>query len=469
MARIGAFISGTELVLLNRLAEANAQADLATLRLATQKRINAPSDAPSTFVTLAGLQSRLNVVTATMANVTAASSMVTQARSAIESVRTQLGAIRDELLQDEDGTLTPEERTAAQAAIDAAIAQIGELARTTAGGRRIVDGSADYHLEGRNPAQIFEVRVDSKADGSSPTLWGEVLQTATQAQFEYTGTGGPTSYVAYDAVFTLTGKRGSATITVDDSQTLDEAAATINRSSHKTGITATVDGSTLTLTSVDYGSAAAISIDVVSGQFDVAGTGTAVDAEAVINGQTLTGDGNRFEFTDEGLHATVEFQPGFTGTFDTMTVWGDALPFALSTSPSRRATLAIRGLQPARLGGTSGILEEIASGGAYAGLGDHTSRALRIVDEAIGQVELIDGAVDGFYNAAIASTSTLLAELQTDLNDAITQTDGYNEDEETLRLATYEDMAANARAGLAILAEQRSGIVTLIQKLAGLL
>jgi flagellin-like hook-associated protein FlgL len=404
-----------------------------------------------------------------MANVTAASSMVTQAQSAIGQARTQLDAIRDALLEDEDGTLTPEERAAAQAAIDAAITQIGELAGTTAGGRRILDGSADYHVDGRNPAQILEVRVDSKADGSSPTISGEVLQTATQAQFEYTGTAGPTSYVVYDAVFTLTGKRGSATITVDDSQTLAEAAATINRNSHKTGVTATVEGNTLTLTSVDYGSAAAISIEMVSGRFDVAGTGTAVDAEAVINGQTLTGDGNRFEFTEDGLHATVEFQPGFTGNFDTMTVWGDALTFSLSTSPSRRATLAIRGLQPARLGGISGTLDEIASGGAYAGLGDNTSRALRIVDEAIGQLELIDGAVDGFHNAAIASTSTLLAELQTDLNDAITQTDDYNEDEETLLLAKYEDLAANARAGLAILAQQRSGIVTLIQKLAGLI
>jgi flagellin-like hook-associated protein FlgL len=469
VARIGAFISGTELVLLNRLAKANAQADLATLRLATQRRINAPSDDPSTFVALAGLQNRLNVVTATMANATAASSMVSQAQSAIGQVRTQLDAIRTELLKDEDGTLTPEARAASQAVIDTAIRQIGELAGTMVDGRRLLDGSVDYHLDGRNPAQIFEVRVDSKADGSSPAISGEVLQAATQAEFEYTGTAGPTSYVVYDAVFTLTGKRGSATITVDDSQTLAEAAATINRHSHQTGVTATVEGSTLTLTSVDYGSTAVISIEVVSGQFDVAGTGTALDAEAVINGRTLTGDGNRFEIADDGLHATVEFQPGFTGHFDTMTVWGDALTFSLSTSLSRRATLAIRGLQAARLGGISGSLDEIASGGAYAGLGDNTSRALRIVDEAIGQLDLIDGAVDGFYDAAIASTSTLLGELQSDLNDAITQTDDYDEDEQMLLLAKYEDMASNARAGLAILAQQRSGIVTLIQKLAGLI
>lgn len=468
MARIGAFISGTERILLNRLAEANAQADLAALRMATQKRINAPSDDPSTFVALARLQSRLNLVTATMANATAASSMVSQAQSAIGQVRARLTAIRTELLKDESGGLTPEERAVSQAVVDAAIEEIGSLAGTLIDGRRILDGSADYRAAGRNPSQIFDVRVYAKADGSNPTISGEVLQAATQAELVYTGTAGPTSYVAYDAEITLTGKRGSAAITVDDSQTLAEAAAEINRNSHKTGVTATAAGDELTLTGVDYGSAAGISVEVESGEFDVSGTGTGVDAQAVINGQSLTGDGNWFEVAEDGLHAAVEFQPGFTGVFDTMTVSGDALVFSLSTELSRRAAVAIPGLQAARLGGISGTLDEIASGGPYAGLGDNASRAIRIVDEAIARLDLIEGAVDGFYDAAVTSSSTLLGEIQTELGDAIAQTDGYNEDEETLLLAKYEDLASNARAGLAVLAQQRSGIVALIQKLAGL-
>ncbi len=465
MARIGAFIAGVERTLLRRLAEANAQADLASLRLAAGKRILAPRDEPSTFVALASLTNQWNLVSATLANATAASALVSQVQAAASQVATQLQTIRAELLKDEQGSLTPEERASSQAVIDAAIDQINTISGSLISGRRLLDGSADYHLQGRNPAQVFDLRVLRKAPASSPTIAGEVLQAATQGQLVYTGSAGRP---AYDAVITLKGQRGTATITVDSTQTLDDLAGAINRQSHRTGITATVAGDTLTLTSVDYGSAASIAVEVVSGQFAVTGTGQGTDARATINGQSLTGDGNRFEILQSDLHAEVVFQPGFTGNFDTLTVATGGLTFALSTAPGRDVAVGLPGLQAIRLGGISGRLDQIASGGPYAGLGDNTSRALRITDEAIGQLERIQGTIDGFAAAAVDASSNLLQQWQTSLNTAIQTTDGYDEDTETALLAKYEDLAANARAGLAIVAQQRAGIVALIQKLAGL-
>lgn len=465
MARIGAFIAGVERTLLRRLAEANAQADLASLRLAAGQRILAPRDEPSTYVALAGLEHQLKLVTATMANATAASALVSQAQAAVDQVSTHLETIRTELLKDENGSLTPEERVASQAAIDAAIDEINSISGSLISGRRLLDGSADYRTSGRNPTQVFDLRVYRKTSGSDPTIAGEVLQTATQGQLVYTGSAGRP---AADAVIILTGKRGSAAITVDDAQTLDELASAINRQSHTTGITAGVAGNQLTLTSVDYGSAASISVEVVSGSFAVSGTGAGTDARAVINGQTLTGNGNRFEIAQNDLHAEIEFQPGFTGSFDTMTVQGDGLTFSLSTAVARQVAVALPGLQAARLGGISGRLDQIASGGAYSGLGDNTSRALRIVDEALGQLDRVQGALDGFGTAAVDASSTLLAQWQTQLDTAAQQTDGYDQDTQSALLAQYEDLASNARAGLAIVAQQRAGIVALIQKLAGL-
>lgn len=466
MARIGAFIAGVERTLLRRLAAANAQADLASLRLAAGKRILAPRDEPSTFVALAGLQYQLNLVSATMANATAANALISQAQAAADEVATQLQSIRTELLKDENGNLTPEDRAAAQAVIDSAIDQINSISGSLISGRRLLDGSADYRAVGRNPNQVFDLRVYHKTPGSNPTIAGEVLQAATQGQLVYTGTAGRP---AADAVITLTGKRGSATIAVDDAQTLEELAAAINRRSHNTGITASVTGDELTLTSVDYGSGASIGVEVVSGQFEVSGTGQGTDAQAVINGQALTGDGNRFDILQSDLHAQIEFQPGWTGTFDTLSIQGEGLSFSLSTAPARQVAVAIGGLQAIRLGGITGRLDQIASGGAYAGLGNNTSRALRIVDEAIGQIDQLRGALHGFAAAAVNASSSLLTQWDTNLANAVDATDGYDEDTESALLARYEDLAANARAGLAIVAQQRAGIVTLIQKLAGLL
>jgi len=466
MARIGAFIAGVERTLLRRLAEANAQVDLANLRLAAGRRVLAPRDEPSTFVALVGLENQLNVVSATLANTTAASALITQAQAAAEQVATQLQTIRSELLKDEDGTLTPEERAASQAVIDAAIEEINTISTSRISGRRLLDGSADYRIVGRNPAQVFDLHVYRKSPGSGPAIAGEILQSATQGELVYTGSvGKPTG----DAVITLTGKRGSATITVDSTQTLDVLAATINRESHNTGITAAVAGDQLTLSGVDYGSDASIAVTVVSGQFEVTGTGQGTDAQAVINGQTLRGNGNRFEILQSDLHAEIEFQPGVMGAFDTLTIEGEALRFSLSTATSRQVAVPIAGLQAIRLGGISGRLDQIGSGGSYAGLGDNTSRALRIVDEAIGQVQRIQGAIDGFAGAAVDASSSVLTQWQNTLSTAVEETDGYDEDSQSALLAKYEDLAANARAGLAIVAQQRAGIVALIQKLAGLL
>jgi hypothetical protein len=125
-------------------------------------------------------------------------------------------------------------------------------------------------------------------------------------------------------------------------------------------------------------------------------------------------------------------------------------------------------VQAALLGGLSGTLNQIASGGEYAGLNLNTSRALRIIDEAIGDVTRIEGAVDGYANATIASSAGLMEAFQTDYEDAIDSIDKVDDNEEILLLDKNEILASNAVAGLAILAQQRMSIVELIRHSAGL-
>ena len=98
----------------------------------------------------------------------------------------------------------------------------------------------------------------------------------------------------------------------------------------------------------------------------------------------------------------------------------------------------------------------------------NTSRALRIVDEALAELTVVEGSVDGFHNSQISSASSLLTDLEEDLQEAITQTDGYNEEEEEVLRAKNQYLMANAIASLTILNEQRSAIVDMIQHIAGL-
>ena len=472
MGRIGAHLSGIERTLLNRLAEANAAQAINSLRLATGQKVNYPSDDPSAFLTLSGLQSRLSTVTAAMSNVTAAGSMISQAQTTLDQVRTQLNTIRTELLKDEDRDLTSEERAEAQANIDAAVSEINSLAATEIDGRRLLDGSADFTVSGRKSSQVVDLRVHSVVSGSTPTISGSVAASAARAELVYTGSGGQ---ITANATFTLTGERGSASISVTSGEDLEDVVVErINDESHLTGVTASVDGDQLTLTSVEYGANAEISVEVTSGTFTVTGgdgdgTANGTDASATINGVSAANvDGNRFTYSQNGLHFEIEFGPGFTGDFDTITVGGDALSFALSPNLTYGSALSIPGLQAALLGGPSGSLDEIASGGTVSGLDGNTAQAIRIVDEALADLTRVEGSVDGFYNAAITTSSDLLADIQDDLEDAITQTDGYDENEEILLLAKNQQLAANAAAGLSIINQQRAGIVLLIQRLAGL-
>ena len=471
MSRISVSLSGIERSLLNQLAAANAAATLSSLRMASGSKVNYPSDDPSAFLMLSGWQSELGAVRDTMSNVTAAGSMVTQTQSTLDSIRTQLNTVRTELLKDEDGSLSAEERAASQAAVDAAITQINALAATEIDGRRILDGSADFNVSGRDSSHVADVNVYSTG-GSPVTISGSITQAATQAELVHSGIAG--AKIEFQSTFTLTGDLGSEQFSLAVDELLSDVATKINDASHKTGVTAMVFGNDLKFTSVNYGSNADIAIDVSVGTFNVTGgngdgTANGTDVTAEIGGLSYTGDGNQVTVSQNQVRYTIEFARWVTGDFSPITVDGDAMTFALSTDVKYRSTLAIPSLNSAQLGGMSGSLSELATGGTLAGLDDKTSQAIRVVDEALADLTLIEGRVDGFYNASITTASGLMSDLEDNLEASIDDVDLVNGEEETQRLAAYLDLASNTAAGLAVLRQQQYTAVRLIQQIAGLL
>jgi flagellin len=474
MSRIAASLSGTELLLLNKLAQANAAATLNSLRLTTGRRINSPADDPSGFVAVAQYETQLSSVRQVIRNVSSANTVVSQASLALDAVRTQLGDIRAALLADEDGSLDAAERAEQQAVIDAALAEIASIAESSSGdGQRLVDGSRNFRTTGMDSSEVRSLEVISVA-ANGQTISGEVLTTAQQATLTYTGAAG---LATADATFTLTGKLGSATIAVANNDPLDDVADAINAVSHQTGVTAAVDGNDLNLSSVDYGSRATVGVAVASGTFNVTGgTGgvdNGTDATARINGVVYSGassvDGNRFTVNANGLHFYIEFADSFTGQFDTITIDDQSvLNFALSDDPVRLTSLALPGVAPAYFSGRSGSLLDLASGGSLAGLGDNVSQAIRVVDESLVRLARIEGRVNGVANAAIAAAGELSSDLEEDLVAAIESIDKTDDIKEEVLLAKNQALANNAIASLAILSQQRTRIVDLIQQIAGL-
>lgn len=466
--RISSGLTGIERQLLGALAQANASAALATLRLATGQRVNRPSDDPAAFLRITSLEREQSAVQTAIANVDGAANTAATLQLNLESVRTQLDTIRTALLADEDQSLTSAERDAQQAIINAALDEINDVAGAAINGRRILDGSAAYSVSGRNSAEVTGVQVYS---ARATAVTGEVTAAATRATLTYTGASGE---VTDAATFTLSGRSGNASISVTAGQTLASAAAAINAESHLTGVTASVVGDTLTFTSVDYGSEATAGVSVASGTFAVAGGGAdnideGTDAAVTINGSTPTVvRGNRVTFASNGLHVDLELAAGFTGTIDTMTISaGGSLQFALGTD-TRQTTLSVPSVLTVHLGGASGRLSDLASGGNLDGLGANTSQAIRVVDEALARLDVIQGQIDGFAGITVETSAQLLEDWDVELAAALETENGIDDAAELLKVERAEMLAENTLAALAILQQQQKSMVSLLQTLAGL-
>ncbi|MBX7166671.1 MAG: hypothetical protein K1X74_10030 [Pirellulales bacterium] len=471
MARIGATLSGFELRLVNRLAEANAGLALHNLRLVTGRKINDPQDDPAGYVEIAGLESQRSAVGQALANVTAASAVGAKAQLVLGEIGEQLSAIRAALVADENQSLNAEQRQAKQASIDEALDEIGQLAAESAAGHALFDGSSDFAVTGRNANQVSRLTVYSLPVGGTKDIAAEVTTAATQATLTYTGAAGLTTAAAN---LTLTGARGSAVISVNNAEALTVLRDRINLESHHTGVTASVNGNALRFSSVDYGTQAQAQIAVNSGTFaftggDAQGAAYGVDGEATINGRTVTGRGNRFVVSDNGFSFALETTGGVTGAIDTLHVApGGSRVFQLGTTARRSAVIGLPNLMPHALGGLSGRLDQLLSGGSLSGLATNTSAAIRVVDEAIGQVQAAGGRVEGFVNATLGASSSLLTAWDEDLGDTIDALDKADEEAETLLIAKHQALADNAVSGLSILASQRSDLVMLIRQIAGL-
>jgi flagellin-like hook-associated protein FlgL len=465
MGRIGAALSGIERTLLNRLAESNAAATVNLLRLTTGVKINAPRDNPSGFSLLSRYTTQLGTLNAALTNVTAAAKQIGDAQDALTSIREQLDTVRAKVLEDENQELSADQRAANQSEIDAALKQIDQLATATFGHRRLLDGSANYAISGVNATQVSGVEIYARGPSTAPTISGSVLVAAEQATLTH-ATGAGT--IAADATFTLTGDRGTAVLSVTDGESLTTVRDRINDESHHTGVEASVSGNDLIFNSIAFGSDAFVAINVDSGALATSGDGWGTDAEATIQGQSLTGDGNVFYANDQGLRFRIEFASGFSGSFDTVTVSGDALSYAVSEDLLQRVTVAIPGVQSARLGGLSGRLDQLRTGGTAAGLGANAVLAVRIVDEALGDLERVGGILEGASTSALHTSSVLLQALQQNVADAANGLNLVNNAEENLLLEKNQSLGVNALAALNVLNQQRDSILALIKQIAGL-
>jgi len=198
----------------------------------------------------------------------------------------------------------------------------------------------------------------------------------------------------------------------------------INLVSDATGVTAAVNGTTATtldLTSSAYGENAFVDLTAITDTAnlvtDARDEGT--DVVASVNGVSATGNGNELSINTATLDLSTSITAGFTGTAS-FTITGGGALFQLGPDvvSNQQARLGIGSVNTARLGGTSGKLFSLGTGGANQLTSSSLNVSAKIVEEAIDQVTSLRGRLGAFQRTTLETNKQALNDTLINLTDA---------------------------------------------------
>jgi len=261
----------------------------------------------------------------------------------------------------------------------------------------------------------------SNANGNGSILGTSTADTEATANTNNTGGG----TLLADLVLEIGGREGTEVFNFKAGASVNQIADAIKLLSDSTGVTAVQSGQTVTFRSTTYGSKGLVTANVVSeglaGKFKENLSGTralGTDITATINGVTATADGNKFSINTSALDITLTVDDGSSAGFE-FTISGGGALFQLGGDvvSNQQARIGINSISTARLGGVSGKLYELASGGSKTLKNDATG-ASRVVDEVIEKVASLRGRLGAFQRTTLESNTVALTDTVANLTAA---------------------------------------------------
>jgi flagellin len=276
-------------------------------------------------------------------------------------------------------------------------------------------------------AEIGSATFTSSSPGTSSYTAAADAPPATLA-IVGAGSSAATNGIDQDLVFELAGSTGSEVLSFGAGTSIDALIAGVNAVTDATGVQAeaNADNDGIIFTSTEYGSNSLVDIQIIEegtgGSFTAElGIGARVNGtnvEASVNGITATGDGNSLSINTATLDLNATVQAGFEGaiTFD-ITGGGALFQLGPDVVSNQQARLGISSVNTAALGGVSGKLYQLGTGGT-ADLANDTTVAAKIVGEAIDQVTLLRGRLGAFQRTSLETNKNALNDTLTNLTEA---------------------------------------------------
>jgi flagellin len=384
----------------------DGELSLSLERLSSGFRINKAADDAAGLVISENLRAQITGMSQAIANSQDAVSVIQTAEGALNEVHTLLNSMRSLGLHAMNTGVTTEAQIAAdQSQIDSAVESIDRIAATTKfAGRRLLDGSAGYQTSN---VDTGIAAISAQAGTTTPQSVAVVVGTqAEQAKITSQDTGGTVSAGA----ITITGNKGSATITLSVDTSNADVAAAINAETANTGVTAAASGNFINLTSETYGAASFVGVvdadDVLIATTSASAVG--VDVAASIDGTNGTGVGNTITWTEaDGADfvGSITMDAGqATGTYN-FDITGGTLVFQLGADAEveERTEISIESIESTELGdATVGFISDIVTGGT-SDLTTDAANSVAIIDEAIADVSAVRQKLGAFQKNTLES------------------------------------------------------------------
>lgn len=271
---------------------------------------------------------------------------------------------------------------------------------------------------------ISDLQINQADFGTASQLGVQVNvdQQATQAQLIYSG-----GALASNTILQVGGDKGFQVFNFGAGTTLSQLQTAVNLVSDSTGVTATVAGNQLKLQSSDYGSSAFVSAKALVGSFSThvadhtaSARTIGTDVQARINGVEATGSGLVASLNTSTLNLSFSLNAAAqSGDAFNFSITGGGANFQLGPQvvSQEQARIGIPSVSTTTLGGVSGSLYELRSGGDKS-LSTDTTGAAAVVDEAISKVASLRGLLGAFQATTLQTNINTLTDTVSNLTSA---------------------------------------------------
>ena len=176
-----------------------------------------------------------------------------------------------------------------------------------------------------------------------------------------------------------------------------------------------------------------------------------------------SGEGNTLSINTATLDLKLTVDEG-SSTAASFTIVGGGALFQLGPDvvSNQQARLGIQSVNTARLGGATGKLFELRSGGT-ASLGTDASRAAEIVDEVINQVTGLRGRLGAFQKTTLETNIFALNDTLANLTEAQSSIRDADFAQESAKLTRAQILVQSGTSVLAIANSNPQNVLSLLR------